>query len=224
MADVEKQYQAPIRRIREQGHERLGLMTSWSYQDDPKRLAFTLARYKFVAKMFQGYPRVLEVGCGDAFVSRVVRQSVSELVAVDFDASFVEDARANSSEQWPIELREHNIMNGPVEEEAFDGVFSLDVMEHIPQESEDIYLANMCRCLKPHGSLIIGMPSIESQPHASQISKDGHVNCKRQEDLGEVLGRRFHNVFLFGMNDEVLHTGYARMTHYLFALCCGKRN
>ena len=33
----------------------------------------------------------------------------------------------------------------------------------------------------------------------------------------------FHNVFIFSMNDEVVHTGFAPMPHYYFALCCGRR-
>jgi hypothetical protein len=28
---------------------------------------------------------------------------------------------------------------------------------------------------------------------------------------------------MFSMNDEVVHTGYHKMAHYLFALCCHKR-
>ena len=49
-----------------------GRMTSHAWRDDPKRLGFTLARYKFVAKMLAGYEQVLEVGCGDGFASVVV--------------------------------------------------------------------------------------------------------------------------------------------------------
>ena len=33
----------------------------------------------------------------------------------------------------------------------------------------------------------------------------------------------FHNVFIFSMNDEVVHTGYAPMAHYLLALGCTLR-
>jgi hypothetical protein len=33
----------------------------------------------------------------------------------------------------------------------------------------------------------------------------------------------FHNVFVFSMNDEVVHTGYYPMAHYLFAVCAGKK-
>ena len=51
--------------------------------NDPKRLTFTLARYKFVAKMLAGYGHVLEVGCGDGFATRIVVQDVGALTAVD---------------------------------------------------------------------------------------------------------------------------------------------
>lgn len=33
----------------------------------------------------------------------------------------------------------------------------------------------------------------------------------------------FHNVFMFSMNDEVVHTGYGKMSHYNIALCCGSK-
>jgi len=49
-----------IEAVRQRGLERLGLMTSWAWTDDPKRLAFTLSRYKFVAKMLDGRSHVLE--------------------------------------------------------------------------------------------------------------------------------------------------------------------
>jgi hypothetical protein len=29
--------------------------------------------------------------------------------------------------------------------------------------------------------------------------------------------------FLFSMNDEVVHTGFAPVAHYLFAVCCQKK-
>jgi hypothetical protein len=55
------------------------------------------------------------------------------------------------------------------------------------------------------------------------MSKEGHVNCKTMPDLKATMQRFFHNVYMFSMNDEVVHTGYHKMAHYLFALCCGKR-
>jgi protein-L-isoaspartate O-methyltransferase len=69
-------------------------MSSWAYLDDPKRLAFMMARYKFVAKMLDGLSHVLEVGCGDGFGTRVVAQAVQKVTAIDFDPEFIEDALA----------------------------------------------------------------------------------------------------------------------------------
>ena len=38
----------------EKGLEKIGLMNSAVWHEDPKRLVFTLSRYKFVAKMLAG--------------------------------------------------------------------------------------------------------------------------------------------------------------------------
>lgn len=218
----ERQYQAPIREIKARGQERLGLMTSWAYLEDPKRLAFTFARYKFVAKMLAGCEQVLEAGCGDAFASRIVRQSVRNLTAVDFDPNFVADANSRKNERWPIECFQHDLLDGPVPG-SFDGIYSLDVLEHIPKLKERRFLDNLVAPLVAHGVLVVGMPSLQSQSYASPQSKEGHVNCKDQNDLRDVMRRYFHNVFVFSMNDEVVHTGYHAMSHYNLALCCGKK-
>jgi hypothetical protein len=68
------------------------------------------------------------------------------------------------------------------------------------------------------------MPSAESQSYAAPQSKLGHVNCKSGKDFKSLMERYFHNVFLFSMNDEVVHTGFYPMAHYLFAMCCGRRS
>lgn len=218
----EKQYQIMLEYRNRHGLETLGLMTSQAWYDDPKRLTFTLSRYKFVAKMLAGSESVLEVGCADAFSTRIVVQEVKKLTAVDFDPLFVEDTNARMSDRWKFECRVHDMLKGPVAG-SFDGTYALDVLEHILPENEERFLDNMAASLTPHGVMIIGMPSLESQPYASPLSKEGHVNCKTMPDLKKTMQRLFHNVFMFSMNDEVVHTGYHRMAHYLFALCCGRR-
>jgi hypothetical protein len=36
-----------------------------------------------------------------------------------------------------------------------------------------------------------------------------------------LLAQSFHNVFVFSMNDEVVHTGFHQMAHYVIGLGCG---
>ncbi|MBM3570686.1 MAG: class I SAM-dependent methyltransferase [Alphaproteobacteria bacterium] len=218
----ERQYQALLEHRGRHGTERMGLMTSQYWHDDPKRLGFVLARYKFVAKMFAGYGKVLEIGCGDGFASRVVHAEVKRLVLVDFDPLFIQDVAARLPKDWRGEAKVHDLMRRPVPG-GFDGVYALDVLEHVAAKDEHRFLRNLARSLAPRGSAILGMPSLESQPWASAQSKDGHVNCKSLPDFRRVMQRHFHHVFMFTMNDEVVGTGYHRMAHYLFALCAGPK-
>jgi hypothetical protein len=78
--------------------------------------------------------------------------------------------------------------------------------------------------LEDKGVAIFGMPSLESQAYASEQSRVGHVNCKSGQDLKDSMLEFFDNVFMFSMNDEVVHTGIHKLAHYLIALCCGKRS
>jgi cyclopropane fatty-acyl-phospholipid synthase-like methyltransferase len=218
----EPQYEEVVAEMRRRGPEKLGLMSGWGWYDDPKRLVFTLSRYKFVSKMLGGLDRVLEVGCGDGFGSRVVAEAVGHLTAVDFDPELLESAVSIASERYPISFRRHDMLNGPVEG-RFDGAYSMDVLEHIELRDEDRFLTNLVAPLEPHAACIIGTPSLESQDYASKFSKLGHVNCKAQPDLKATMQRYFHNVFIFSMNDEVVHTGFSKMSHYNLALCCGRK-
>jgi len=219
----EPQYQVMLDYYRRRGLESFGLMTSQAWFDDPKRLVFTLSRYKFVAKMLSGSQHVLEVGCADAFGTRIVLQEVGKLTAIDFDPSFVEDVNKRMSDRWPFNCVVHDMLAGPVPGH-FDGAFALDVLEHIQPADEHVFLRNMVASLQPHGIAILGMPSLESQAYASEISRAGHINCKTMPDFRETMKRYFYNIFMFSMNDEIVHTGYHKMAHYSFAVCCGKRD
>jgi 2-polyprenyl-3-methyl-5-hydroxy-6-metoxy-1,4-benzoquinol methylase len=216
----EPQYQRSIDLVEEKGGlARLGLMTNQAWQDDPRHLLFTLSRYKFVAKMLAGRPRVLEVGCADAFGTRLVVQEVGQLTATDFDNVFVQDVCARMDARWKFECKQHDLLKGPFPG-TFDAAYALDVIEHIPPEQENVFVQNIVKSLTREGALILGSPSLESQLYASPPSKAGHVNCKNAAGLRALFDRFFHNVFIFSMNDEMVHTGYAPMAHYLIAIGC----
>ena len=67
------------------------------------------------------------------------------------------------------------------------------------------------------------IPSLGSQPYAALDSKEGHINCKFVNDIRVSLSKHFENVFIFSMNDEVDHTGYPKVAHYLTGLCCSPK-
>ena len=187
----------------------LGEMHAASFATDPKHLGFVLARYKFVARMLQGMERVLEVGCGDTTGARVVKPAVGRLVGIDRERYACEPC---------IEVFRHDVLSAPYGE-RFDAVYALDVLEHVNPQDERTFFDNIKLSLLRGGVLIIGTPSLESQVYASKLSRAYHVNCKTEDELRDTLRRHFRNVFLFGMNDETLHTGFGPMCHYRLAIC-----
>ena len=123
----EAQYQVCVEAASERGYETLGLRGSESWYQDPKHIVFRLSRYKFVSKMLSGRKHVLEVGCGDAFGTRIVQAEVGKLTAIDFDPVFIADVNDRMVDRWRFEAKTHDMLDGPVPGD-FDAVYSLDVL------------------------------------------------------------------------------------------------
>jgi hypothetical protein len=58
--------------------------------------------------------------------------------------------------------------------------------------------------------------------YASPQSKVGRIDCKSAPDLQKLMAEFFHNVFIFSMNEEMVHTGFHKMANYIFATGAGK--
>lgn len=185
--------------------EHMGLMTSYRWRHDPKTVLFMLARYKFVSKMLEGYANVLEVGCGDAFGSHLVAEVVSYLKCIDLDRRMIESANYHQNIAY--------VCTDKIE--FSDAIYSLDVIEHMTFEDSKNWVAEMSMYAP---LVIIGSPSFESQDYASLLSKANHVNCLSAPDLKALMKKNFNHVFMFSMNDEVVHTGFHKMSHYNFAI------
>jgi cyclopropane fatty-acyl-phospholipid synthase-like methyltransferase len=211
-------YQTPVYDlVNAKGFTQMGSFASYTWYDDPRHLLFSMARYKFCAKMFEGKGKILEVGCGDAFGLPIMLQTVERIHGIDNEPTIVEEVSANPTYSERCSFAVHDITTGPLKEK-FEAAYSLDVIEHIDPEKEDDYIANICRSLVSHGICIIGTPNVTAAPYASDISNEGHVNLKSGTNLKQLLDRHFYNSFLFSMNDEVVHTGYSPMAHYLIGM------
>jgi 2-polyprenyl-3-methyl-5-hydroxy-6-metoxy-1,4-benzoquinol methylase len=217
----ERQYQVMIDVGQARGYIPMGPTASHIFRTDPRRLGILLARYKFCAKMLTGKKHVLEAGCGDSFGTNVVLQEVDAVHGIDFDPVFVDWCRDQARRE---ELNAtYEVVDLTVDRPTgeFDAAYSLDVIEHIERARENQFMANLCAAMQPHGVVIIGTPNVTAAPYASEWSQRGHINLKDHVELRTLLARHFENVFLFSMNDEVVHTGFSPMAHYLFAMGVG---
>lgn len=200
----------------------LGPWTSYSLLNDPKHMSFVLARYKFCAKMLEGKKDRLEIGCGDAFGVPIMAQDAEYVLGIDVDDRLVEGNTRRLQRLRNIEFKNIDITEG-VPDRKFDGVYSVDVIEHLDAPIEKAFMENSVGCLKKDGVYILGTPNITADKYATERSRIQHINLKSHKTLRSLLEKYFTNVFVFSMNDEVVHTGYYPMAHYLFAIGVGKK-
>lgn len=196
----------------------LGPHTYYSLKNDPKHLLFHLARYKFVMKMMKPDFRVMEVGCGDAFGTVLVASAVRSVNATDWDIRMVEDNRERMQQFENISFEVYDPTSAPLSGGPYNAAYSMDVIEHVEPNKEDDFVKNIADSLTDNGTLIIGTPNKYAEEWASRRSKIGHINWKTHETLESLLSKYFQNVFMYSMNDEVLHTGFNKMGHYVLAV------
>ena len=81
------------------------------------------------------------------------------------------------------------------------------------------FLSNLANSLNDNGICLVGTPNITSDRYASKYSRKGHVNLKDYKSLKSIGDKYFSYSFQFGMNDEVIHTGFPQMAQFLWILC-----
>jgi 2-polyprenyl-3-methyl-5-hydroxy-6-metoxy-1,4-benzoquinol methylase len=206
----------------EKGGVRFGPYTSHMWRSDPRKMVCLFSRYKFVAKMLAGKDRVLEIGCGDSIGTPIVLQTVNSVHGLDFEPIVIEDAQERNEYNDRCTYSIHDITSSPMPD-LFDAAFALDVIEHIEPAQEHKFIENIAASLKNDGVLILGTPNITAHQYASEGSRLGHINLKSAETMKASLSASFENVFIFSMNDEVIHTGFSPMAHYIIGMGVGRK-
>lgn len=199
----------------------LGRHWTYNYYNDPKRLGFVLSRYKFASKMIGDNKSILELGSSEGIGACILADNKNKYLGIDLDEESIETAKKNYSDYCEIQFLYDDFLNKSYGK--FDSIVSLDVIEHISKRKEKDFFETIYDNLTDNGFCIIGTPNITSSQHASTASQIGHINLFSQKRLIENLQVYFHQVLPFGMNDEILHTGFSSMSHYLFCIGCHKR-
>ena len=195
----------------------LGPINTETLIKDPKHLAFTLSRYKFANKMLEEQDEIGEIGCGEGLGALFFQNK--KYTGIDLDRKQIEYANTH--------VKKHSI--GTPEFVCRDiikaaygryhGLLCLDVIEHIAPINQADFLKHLHLMIEKGGVAIIGTPSKNASAYQSERSRIGHINLFTPERFQQTLREHFTQVFFFGMNDEVVHTGFADMNHYLLAVC-----
>lgn len=205
---------------KQNGSETLGPLGGFAFRFAPRNLLFILSRYKFCAKMLAGKKHVLEVGCGDGTGIPIMLQCVDRMTGVDLNQNIINDDIRRFAYEPRVTFQ--HIDKCSSLSCKYDAAIALDVLEHIPHETEDGFMQDILATLEKHGVVIMGTPNVTAFQYQNELVKKDHINMQSHESLKNYFSKYFENVFLFSMNDEVVHTGFYPMAHYLFAVGVGK--
>lgn len=116
---------------------------------------------------------ILELGCGNGKNLPALLKTASSVTAVDFSHNAIELCK----EQFTgnnISFIEADICDLPFEDESFDAVCAIHVLEHLSEKNRIQSQAEICRLLKPEGLLAVRVFSINDMRFGkgSEIEKN----------------------------------------------------
>jgi ubiquinone/menaquinone biosynthesis C-methylase UbiE len=121
-------------------------------QREKKKHKFQDAQIEMLVKLFGQYDYALEVGCGYGFFTKLLASHSKKRVAMDLTNSI-----AKSVLQKNVLFSMGDACYLPFKSNSFDCVYSVDVIEHIPDDNK--FINENTRVLKSGGTLIIGTPN-----------------------------------------------------------------
>ncbi len=148
----------------ERGHvERLGICTGW---------------------------RCLEAGCGNGSIAQWLASRVApsgHVVATDIDTTYV------AALQRPcLEVRQLDILHGPVEQAAYDFVVARALLHHLPDARRA--LQNMIAALKPGGVLLSiepdMLPATVAEPQPMRVFWRGWLDWSMDAGIDYSIGQK----------------------------------
>jgi SAM-dependent methyltransferase len=129
---------------------------------------------------------LLDIGCGTGANLSLLTQEVGKegrVVALDYSPLALQFARDHLGD-LPVSLLRGDATNLPFEDESFDLVTMLDVLEHV--EQDEAAVREIHRVLKPGGAFILSVPAYQNLWSAHDEALH-HFRRYEYHDLQRVL-------------------------------------
>ena len=134
-------------------------------KDDPLRFYF----WPIIGKMYRrrielclaectGGRRVLEVGFGSGVAFPNLSETYDEIHGLDLNAPVEEVTAVFKARQIETHLRNGSVLSMPYEDDFFDTVLLISILEHLKPSELDEAFRQVRRILKPGGQVVYGVP------------------------------------------------------------------
>lgn len=102
--------------------------------------------------------RVLEVGFGSGITFLNLKELYSEIYGLDLESSIQEVSEVFNKRNIKTQLKNGNILDMPYENDLFDTVLLISILEHLRPDEQAVAFKEINRVLKPGGQAVYGVP------------------------------------------------------------------
>ena len=106
----------------------------------------------------RGGERILEIGFGTGLTFLNLNEMYREIHGLDLTADTSAVQIAFAARGIKTDLRQGNVLQTPYENEFFDTVLLISILEHLKPPEQFQAFAEICRVLKPGGQVVYGVP------------------------------------------------------------------
>lgn len=175
-----------------------------------KNMLIHLARYNFVAGFLDKTDNVIEIGCGNGYGTRLLSEYCNDIIGIDANHDVIDSAKKSFERD---NLRYYDCTRNDVYDvmssraihnmdfKQADIVVSLEVIEHIEQSKQKLFLESMAKNTNANTFIISTPRYYEGR---SENRKKEHTHEFEYDEFKQVLDEQFENVIVFGQNDEII--------------------
>jgi len=131
-------------------------------------------RYEWLSPQVRNM-KCLDDGCGSGYGTHYLAQNGAEsIIGIDLSNAAIKFANKHHKTS-NCRFKQMNSLDLQFKDNSFEAVLSFDVLEHIPQESQHIFISEIARVLNKEGTAYIGCPnsalSCENNPfHEKELT------------------------------------------------------
>lgn len=172
--------------------------------DDKKLEIEHMQRYSSFCRYVEGKD-VLDAACGEGYGSRILAERAKSVTGLDIS----EDTVKRANEIYAKDRDNLSYVCGSIaqmdmiEQDSVDVVISFETIEHVDEDIQKTFLAEIKRVLRPDGILIMSTPNKRIYSDLYDYHNEFHVKEFYQEDFMDFIGAEFKNMKVYTQSFEV---------------------
>ena len=170
--------------------------------DDPVIMMEHMQRYLSLRNVIAGLD-ILDIACGEGYGCNLMADSARNVTGVDISQEAIKHAEKRYERDNLSFIQGSATDLSMFPDGSFDTVVSFETIEHIDEPSQNKFLEEIKRVLRPNGFLVMSTPDKKIYSDLHNYHNEYHVHEFYKDDFISFLKKKFKKITLFIQYFEV---------------------